>query len=221
MERPQPIDANRPREVVERAFVAFLGAEVEAGRVGVAGVEADPQRFAAARAVEQRRHVVEPAAEAAPLAGGHLQQQPHAQAARPFVHLGQRSGGRVDAVVPPGADVGARVQNHEVQAQLLRGQQLLDQRVAALIQDDRVAGGQVDEVGRVGHRRPPDGGVLAAEHRHLVGRQRPGAPLLRRAGEYLDRLAPIGTAPGDGVPGPSGDGLVGAKQHAENSSPSH
>jgi hypothetical protein len=107
------------------------------------------------------------------------------------------------------------VQHHEVEAQLLGGVQLLDQRVAALVQDHRIAGAQVDEVRGVRHRRPPDGGVFAPEHRNLVRRQRPGAPLLRRAGEDLQRLAAVRAAPGDGVPGPAGDGFVGTQQHAE------
>ena len=215
VEGEEPFDPELACERVEGPLVAFLGGEVETRRVRVAGVEAYAHRVAAAGAFQHRRHLVEPAAEAAPLAGGDLEQQPGTEPARSRVDLGQRCGGGVDARLSSRTQVGARMQDHEVEAQLLGAHHLLLQRVAALAQDHRIAGGEVDEVRRVRHDRPPDGGVLAPEQRHLVRRRRPGAPLLRRAGEDLQRLAAVGPAPADGVPGPAGDRFMGAQQHIE------
>ena len=153
-------------------------------------------RVAAAGARQHRRHLLEPAAEAAPLAGGDLQQQPDPHPARAVVQVRQRVGGGVDAVLGAGAEVRARVQDHEVEPQLLGAQHLVVQGVAALVQDHRVAGAELMRYEACDIAGHPTAACSLRNSETSSGGNGLARHCGRRAGENLQRFAAVGAARG-------------------------
>ncbi len=149
VERAHRRKTDGPLELLHGSLVAAVGLEVVSGRVDVAGVDADADAPArrAGDLFPDGLQLLEPPAEAGPLPGGRLDEQPRLPG-----HACERARHRLPhepvsfllVVVAP------RVEDERGDPEPLAAVQLVGERLPALLADLPIRRGAVDEVGRMG-----------------------------------------------------------------------
>ena len=119
---------------------------VVARRKRVARVEANGDALIAVERAEHLRDLLEPRADAATEPGVVLDQQPGVFRVRALEHVTDVLGDRRQPCLKPGALVRSRMEDHAVDAQLVRGLEVAGERAFRALAQRRVVAGQVDQV---------------------------------------------------------------------------
>ena len=207
------VEPDPPIELVQRLVERRPIDDVDAGRVPVAGVEAEAERSVTGERVEEGLQLGRRAAHRAAGAGGVLEQEPGSVAAS-LQQLAQHGHGALDARVEAGAQVRADVEDDSLGLDRARRLHGGLHRRAGLRIHVVVERAEVDEVDGVTHDRL-DSRFRAALaepcERLLFVRGR--APHPRALGEHLHRLARHLGRPVDRLVDPSFGRDVSAEEH--------
>jgi hypothetical protein len=220
VERPEPVEPDLCVELSEDRVERLAVGDVAAGDEEVAGIEADAEPGVAAEPVEDRRQLLDRAADRAARAGGVLHQKPR----RVGAALEQLRHRRQDALQPrleAGAEVGADVEDDAVRVDRARDVHRVLKRGARLLVDVVLRCREVDEVERVADdaadSRFGAPALEALEARRVVVRRPPRPGALR---EDLHRVAAHRLDPVDRGVDPPGGGDVRPEQHGARAYPS-
>src|SRR5919198_345802 len=209
----EPVEADPRVDLIHEPVELLPLGHVHSRHEEVARVEADPELRVRVEAVEERRQLVERAADRPARARRVLHQEPDPVAAE-FEQLPHRAADALDARVEPGAEVGADVEHDCVGLDPAGDLDRVPERIDRLLVQLVVRAREVNEVEGVADHGA-DSGLGAAllealEALRLVVRRPPGAGALR---EDLHRVAAEVLGPVDRRVNAARGGNVRAEEH--------
>ena len=190
VQRPQTVEPDpRPHLLQHRRHLLRL-ADVDAGDEEVAGVEADAEALVAVESGDDRRQLLERAADRTAGAGRVLEQEP-GRVRAVLEHLAQSGHAALEPGVEARPEVRADVEDDAVRLDRARRVDGCDHRREALPVNDVVRGGEVAEVERVHQHRPdPRLGAELPEAGQILLRMLGEAPRTRTLREQLHGVGP-------------------------------
>lgn len=217
MDRHEAFEAEHLLDLVEKPLDPFLPVDRVAGGEGVARIQTEAERIAMTRHLEDPRQLLEAMTEDGALSGCVLEQEGRARILASREDAIDRAGDSSEALLLTGAEMRPGVDHQSVEPEHRGTPELLGESRDRPLSIGGVGGGEVDEIGAVGHHtRQAGAGPPDPEALDLFVSEPPAAPLTGTldedlAGPYAELGGPL-----DGAVDPTGARDVGSQQRSSH-----